>query len=162
MAGLPGSSVRNSNSADNFLRLHVRANSNSQTDQDIKYVVKSAIVDALTPLMVDVISKEQAMQKLNANLGLIESVADSVLESAGFDYGCRAQVRSEYFPTRDYNQYTLPEGVYDALIVELGTGTGDNWWCVVYPPLCFLENNIGGDTGVKYRSKLEEIIKRYF
>jgi len=159
LVGLP---AEHKQTEADFLRLHVRANSNSAADQDIKYVVKQEIVNELTPLFTDVTSKEQAMHRLNDNLWRIKAVADRVLEQAGFNYTSRVGLRTEFFPTRSYNEYSLPEGVYDALIVELGSGTGDNWWCVVYPPLCFLENNIGGDKGVVYKSKLQEIIKRYF
>ena len=143
-----------------FLRLHIRANSNSAADQDVKYLVKQEIVNELTPIFVDVKTKKQAMETLNDNLTRIEQIANGVLSDNGFTYTARAAVKSEHFPTRAYNDVVLPDGVYDALIMELGTGQGDNWWCVVYPPLCFLENNIGGETGVKYRSKLHELIKK--
>ena len=160
--GLPAGTNSGQSGEADFLRLHIRANSNSAVDQDIKYAVKQEIVDELTPLFVDVTSKKQAMEKLNLNLWKIKSVADRVLAGAGFGYAARVGLKTEYFPTRAYNEYSLPEGVYDALIVELGAGVGDNWWCCIYPPLCFLENNIGGDKGVVYRSKLQEIIGRYF
>lgn len=150
------------NSTEDFLRLHIRANSNSAADQDIKYEIKQKVVDALTPVFAGISSKTDAMSKLNCALKQIEDVANTVLKDAGFAYTARAILHKEFFPTRSYNEYCLSEGVYDALIIELGSAQGDNWWCVVYPPLCFLENNIGGDTGVKYKSKLQEIIKRYF
>ena len=160
--GLPAGERGGGAAAEDFLRLHIRANSNSAADQDVKYEVRREIVNELTPIFADVTSKRAAMQTLDANLGRIEAAANRVLAAAGFDYTARAGLRTEYFPTRNYNEHTFPEGVYDALIINLGTGTGDNWWCCIYPPLCFLENNIGGDAGVKYKSKLEEIIKRYF
>jgi len=159
--GLPQQSD-NGGAAEDFLRLHIRANSNSTEDQDIKYEIRQEIVNELTPIFTQLTSKRAAMETLNANLGRIETVANRVLADAGHDYTARAALRTEYFPTRSYNEYSLSEGVYDALIINLGSGEGDNWWCVVYPPLCFLENNIGGDQGVKYRSKLQEIIKKYF
>jgi len=159
--GLPSGLEQGGTEAD-FLRLHIRANSNLAADQDVKYEVRQEIVNELTPIFSNVTSKRTAMETLNANLSRIEAAANRVLAAAGFNYTARAGLRTEYFPTRSYNEYSLPEGVYDALVVSLGTGEGDNWWCVVYPPLCFLENNIGGDSGVKYRSKLQEIIKRYF
>ena len=158
-AGIGLTSAKASNEKD-FLRLHIRANSNSTADQDVKYLVKQEIVNELTPIFVDVTTKKQAMEKLNDNLARIEDVANGVLHANGFTYTARAAIKSEHFPTRAYNDVVLPDGLYDALIMELGTGSGDNWWCVVYPPLCFLENNIGGETGVKYRSKLQELIKK--
>lgn len=159
LLGLPQQSR---NTTGDFLRLHIRANSNSITDQDIKYEIRQEVVNELTPIFTNITSKEAAMQALQNNLSRVEAVADRVLADAGFNYTARADLHTEFFPTRNYNEHTLPEGVYDALIINLGTGAGDNWWCVVYPPLCFLENNIGGDSGVKYRSKLQEIIKKYF
>ena len=71
-------------------------------------------------------------------------------------------MRSEYFPTRCYDDVVLESGEYDSLIVELGSGTGDNWWCVAYPPLCFVNATDDGTENVVYRSKLLEIIKSFF
>ena len=149
-----------------FLRIHVRANSNSTADQDVKYLVKQHVVDELTPIFASITTKAEAMDTLAENLAHIEKIGNFVLAENGFDYGCNAAIKSEHFPTRSYtlnqdSSVTLPEGVYDALILELGSGGGDNWWCVVYPPLCFLENNIGGDTGVKYKSKLQDLINKW-
>jgi len=152
------------NSNQDFLRLHVRANSNSKADQAVKHLVRQSIVDELTPIFFDVENKKDAMHRLAANLEFIESIANNVLSENGFSYTARAAIKSEHFPTRSYTTHeqsmTLPEGVYDALIMELGEGAGDNWWCVVYPPLCFLENNIGGKDGVRYRLKILEWFKK--
>ena len=81
-----------------------------------------------------------------------------MLARNGFDYAARAEVRTEEFPTRVYGDYTLPAGTYTALIVELGSGKGDNWWCVVYPPLCFAGSSQGN---VVYKSKIAEIIENW-
>jgi len=159
--GLPQGSGGGMNESD-FLRLHIRANSNSDVDQDIKFDVRQEIVNELTPIFAGVTSRQMAMETLQNNIGRVEAAANRVLLAGGFGYSARAGLRTEFFPTRHYNGHTLPEGVYDALIISLGAGAGDNWWCVVYPPLCFLENNIGGDKGVVYRSRLQEIIRRYF
>jgi len=142
-----------------FLRLHIRANSNSDADQAVKYLVKQQIVNELTPIFVDVVNRAQAMHALDANLTRIENIANKVLSENGFIYRAVADIRSEFFPTRAYMDLTLPSGIYDALIITLGAGEGDNWWCVIYPPLCFLENNIGGEAGVRYRSRLLDLIR---
>ena len=91
-------------------------------------------------------------------MGEAEKQADKILREHGFTYGARASLRQEEFPTRVYEDITLSAGVYDALILELGTGEGDNWWCVVYPPLCFA----GGNGNVVYKSKIAEIIRNFF
>ncbi|MCL2570033.1 MAG: stage II sporulation protein R [Firmicutes bacterium] len=160
--GIPMGMAGNVNASNEFLRLHIRANSNSVQDQAVKYDVKRAVIDEFTPVFAFVTSREQAMNVLRDNLGRFENVSNRVLRDAGFDYTARASLRQEYFPTRNYHGFTVPAGMYDALILELGAAQGDNWWCVVYPPLCFIDNNIGGDRGVVYRSRIQEIIRRFF
>lgn len=142
---------------NDYLRIHVRANSNSQIDQDVKYKVKDEVVKYITPYVAECVDKETAMQVIGGILGEIEEVCDKALLKYGFDYGSKAEIRAEEFPTRVYGDFTLEQGVYDALIIELGTGTGDNWWCVIYPPLCFTS----ATTDVKYRSAIHDIIKNW-
>ena len=141
-----------------YLRIHVRANSNSQYDQSIKYAVKDKIVAFITPYVAQCSTKERAMEVVGALTDEIEEVCDGALSSLGVSYRSAAEIREEYFPTRVYDGATLEAGVYDALIVELGEGTGDNWWCVVYPPLCFTS----GSADVKYRSIILDIIDKFF
>lgn len=141
-----------------YLRLHVRANSNSAEDQNVKYKVKDAVVDYITPYAAACQSKTEAMQKLGSVLGEIEEVCNGVLEQNGFGYTTTASIRQEEFPTRVYEGVTLESGVYDALIIELGAGTGDNWWCVLYPPLCFTS----ATQNVEYRSLIYDIIDKFF
>lgn len=145
-----------------YLRIHVRANSNSETDQKIKYQVKEAVVDYLTPLIVEGTTFADAYKILEKNLNKIEEVADGVLKSAGFNYNSTARLNDEYFPTRSYGELTLESGYYDALILELGSGEGNNWWCVVYPPLCFIGAEGGDYNNIKYKSKLVEVIQNFF
>lgn len=141
-----------------YLRIHVRANSNEQIDQSVKYKVKDEVVKYITPYAAECKDKQTAMQIIGGILGDIEDVCDGVLKANGFSYSSKASIRSENFPTRVYGDLTLEEGVYDALIIELGTGKGDNWWCVVYPPLCFTSST----TDVKYRSAILDIINKFF
>lgn len=140
-----------------YLRIHIRANSNLEADQSVKYEVKEAIVEYLTPFIAECDTKQKAQKMLGERLKGIETVADGVLCRNGFPYTSRATVREENFPTRFYGELTLEAGLYDALIVELGTGEGDNWWCVVYPPLCFT----GEGTSYRYRSKIADIINDF-
>ena len=148
-------------SATQYLRIHIRANSNTQYDQQIKYTVRDEIVKTLTPLVQSCASKSQAELVLKDNLILIEQTADTVLSAQGYRYRSKASLRAESFPTRVYENLTLPEGVYDALILELGEGAGDNWWCVIYPPLCFTgESAVAGE--IVYKSKIAELIDLWF
>lgn len=141
-----------------YLRIHVRANSNEQSEQAVKYKVKDKIVEFLTPYIAECDTKQKAQALLNDNLDKIKAVADKVLKENGFCYQARVSVKNENFPTRVYDGVELKGGFYDALIVELGSGKGDNWWCVVYPPLCFT----GEQTSYRYRSKILEIIRAFY
>ena len=140
-----------------YLRIHVRANSNEQIDQSIKYIVKDKVVEFITPYAAQCTDKQTAITVIGGILDEIEDVCDRVLEENGFNYVSKASVRAEEFPTRVYGDLTLESGIYDALIIELGTGEGENWWCVIYPPLCFTS----GTADVQYRSAIYEIIQRF-
>lgn len=144
-----------------YLRIHIRANSNSQVDQDVKYQVKDAVVEALIPLLAEVRTKDEAVRIMTDNFSYIENVANGVLKEEGFNYGSRAVIQNEHFPTRTYDfdgtTLTLEEGDYDALILNLGSGEGNNWWCVVYPAFCFTKTK-KFDNFV-YISKIWEILK---
>lgn len=140
-----------------YLRIHIRANSNSQEDQNVKYKVKEGVVDALIPLLADIDDFEEAKIKMQENFSLIEKVANEILQKEGYYYGCRASIDNEYFPTRTYDSLTLKEGYYDALILRLGSGEGDNWWCLVYPAFCF--TNSQNSDNIVYISKIWEKLK---
>lgn len=146
-----------------FLRIHIRANSNSEADQNIKYQVKDILVEYLTPLLTEGTTILKAKEIVKNQLLNLESITNKVLGENNFDYSSKALINNEVFPTRAYEEFVLESGYYDALIVNLGTGEGDNWWCVVYPPLCFVGNESGK---VVYKSKLVEIVedfkKRFF
>jgi len=145
-----------------YLRVHIRANSNSETDQNIKYIIKDKVVEFVTPYLIDCDTKKKSIETINELLPQIECLCDSVLGQYGFSYTSRAKVDSEKFPTRSYDNVTLESGIYDALIIELGSGNGDNWWCIVYPPLCFVNKSNLSEQNIKYQSYLVDIIKKYY
>lgn len=140
-----------------YLRIHIRANSNLCIDQDVKYQIKDKMVNFLTPFLCQCNDKETAIKMVNDNLENLEKIADQTLNQNGFEYKSKAKISKEYFPTRVYDGLVLESGNYDALVVELGKAQGDNWWCVVYPPLCFVSTS----TKYVYKSKLLEIIKDF-
>lgn len=153
-----GSAPAQTEAQTDYLRIHVRANSNDQIDQEVKYKVRDAVVEFITPYAAQCVDKQTAMEVIGSALDGIEDVCDNVLKANGFSYTSRAQLRTEEFPTRVYGDLTLDAGLYDALIIELGSGTGDNWWCVIYPPLCFTS----GTADVTYRSMIYDIIRKFF
>lgn len=142
-----------------YFRVHIRANSNEDIDQGVKYAVKESISNYLTPLLSEVKSYNKAIEVVKNNLNVIEEIADSVLKINNFTYGAKVSVRKEEFPVRTYENLTLEAGIYDALIVELGSATGDNWWCVVFPPLCFVGNS-NDSNKINYKSFVYELINK--
>ena len=153
-----GINLTSTNQHTEYLRIHIRADSNLPEAQAVKYKVKDAVVQFLTPYVAECDTKKKAEKLLADNLDKIESVADRVLAENGYSYKSKASVKNECFPTRVYGGFQLESGFYDALIIELGSGLGDNWWCVVYPPLCFTD----GGSGYVYRSKIINIINEFF
>ena len=141
-----------------YLRIHIRANSNSPIDQDVKYQIKDFVVAYLTPIIAECNTKSKAQTLLSNSLEGVEDVADNVLKNKGFSYKSNAKLCKENFPTRTYGELVLESGYYDSLIIELGDGKGDNWWCVVYPPLCF----VGDGSGYLYKSKILKIIQDFY
>ena len=153
-----GQNIQNNN---DYLRIHIRANSNLTVDQNIKYEVKNALVDELYDVVANADSKEGLILEIEKNKDNLEKVANNVLHKANTAYTAKISVNKEFFPTRVYNEdLTLTSGVYDALIVELGEAKGDNWWCIFYPPLCFMNVNYSKNT--TYRSRIVEQIKKFF
>lgn len=143
-----------------YLRIHIRANSNSEQDQSVKYKVKDNVVEALIPLLSQIESFEEAKCVISENFSMIEQVANQTLQDNGFSYTSSAKISNEYFPTRTYENITLEEGYYDALILNLGSGEGDNWWCIVFPAFCFTQTKKSDN--IVYISQIWEIIKSVF
>jgi stage II sporulation protein R len=130
--------------AEEVLRFHVLANSDREEDQAVKYLVRDEVLEWLNVQMEETtagseMDRETELQFLSAHLDEIESVADRVLAQNGFSYTAHAQLESCYFPARTYGDCTFPAGWYEALRILLGEGQGQNWWCVLYPRLCFTD-----------------------
>ena len=143
-----------------YLRLHIRANSNSEIDQNIKYEIKDELVEFLTPYFCNVTSKNEAVEIVNNLKEKMSEICVEVLRKNGFNYSANVKINNEYFPTRTYSNTTLESGYYDAVIVELGSAEGDNWWCVMYPPLCFITHE--NQTEITFKSKIAEWFKSLF
>lgn len=147
--------TKNDNSNYDYLRIHIRANSNSELDQSVKYKVKDKIVAYLTPQLYDVPSKAEAVKVVEREKHNLEKIGRDELNLNGFDYSVRVKINNEFFPTRTYSNTTLESGFYDAVIVELGSAEGDNWWCVMYPPLCFVANGEKSEK-ITFKSRIAE------
>jgi stage II sporulation protein R len=118
------------------IRLHVLANSDTEEDQSLKLMVRDAIIESIAELTEFVSSRSEAAAIIESSLEEIESLALGVIEKQGFDYSVKAVLDEEYYPERSYEGIRLPEGRYLSLKVMIGSAKGQNWWCVLYPPLC--------------------------
>lgn len=124
--------------ANEILRFHVLANSDSKEDQALKLKVKQEVVTYLQTLLQDCNSKEESIQLLNSHTKEIEQVARQVIEKEGYSYGVKMELAKQYFPIKVYGDLVFPEGEYDALRVLIGAAEGKNWWCVIFPSLCMV------------------------
>ena len=122
--------------SDKVLRLHVLANSDSEADQALKRKVRDSVLETASAILADCPDRETAEQRLSAALPEIEDAARARIAAEGGKQTVTAELRPTVFPTREYEDFTLPAGEYLALRVVRGEGEGHNWWCVVFPPLC--------------------------
>ncbi len=122
--------------ADRVLRLHVVANSDSAADQAVKLQVRDAVLARAQPLLEGAADSREAETILLPRLAELEEIARETLREAGAEDRVAVTLSDQWFPTRDYESFSLPAGQYRALKVTIGEGAGQNWWCVVFPPLC--------------------------
>ena len=122
--------------ARKMIRLHVIANSDSTDDQALKLQVRDKVLDFTTNVLRRSADMEDAQKQLRTELGRIENIAQREIVAQGYDYPVTAQLTRAEFPLKEYDGFSLPAGEYTALRLVIGDGAGQNWWCVVYPPLC--------------------------
>lgn len=126
--------------AEQIIRLHVIANSDTDEDQELKMKVKETIVTYLRGEMQDATSVDEARQAIREHLPEIEEIAAEKMRAEGYEYTAEATLGESYFPVKEYGDLTFPAGNYEALRVRLGESAGHNWWCVMYPSLCFVDS----------------------
>ena len=126
--------------AEQIIRLHVIANSDTDEDQELKMKVKETIVTYLRGEMQDATSVDEARQAIREHLPEIEEIAAEKMRAEGYEYTAEATLGESYFPVKEYGDLTFPAGNYEALRVRLGERAGHNWWCVMYPSLCFVDS----------------------
>lgn len=132
----------------NLIRLHVVANSDGELDQEVKLKVRDEILKFLEPSLRSARTKEEAQSVVSRNIPAITEISRRVLAEDELSYPVQVRLGNYHFPRRDYGEFALPEGDYDALRVVLGEGRGRNWWCVLFPPLCFSDiTGVGDDRG---------------
>ena len=122
--------------ADKLIRLHVIANSDSKEDQTLKLKVRDEVVKSVKELTQSCDTKEDAREVIEQNIETFEAIANRVCEENGAPYRATAALEEANFPTKNYESFSLPAGSYEALRIKLGNADGENWWCVLFPPLC--------------------------
>jgi|Deesub1362A_J573_1020465.scaffolds.fasta_scaffold00070_64 stage II sporulation protein R len=127
---------------ENLIRFHIVPNSDEAADQELKHQVRKAVVEAVSPLVGDIRDAGEARRVIRENLGLIQQVSEAEVAAAGKDYPVEVTFGWWWFPARSYDGLTLAAGEYQAVRVTLGAGSGANWWCVLFPPLCFVNVNV--------------------
>lgn len=143
--------------AGEVFRLHVIANSDTEEDQELKLKVKARIVAYLEEILGEDADLEETKEAVLTHLGEIEEEAEKLIHKQGFDYTVQAVVEKTYFPKKSYGDCTFPAGEYEALNVKIGEAQGHNWWCVLYPSLCFIEDTYGVVTEEK-KEDLKEVL----
>lgn len=126
--------------AHEIIRFHVLANSDSVADQQLKLKVKGDVVDALAPILKSATTVAEARSLLNSHLELIQKTALKTIEENGYTYPVAVTLEQTYFPVKIYGEFTFPPGTYEALRVQIGEAKGQNWWCVMFPQLCFIDS----------------------
>ena len=141
------------------LRIRIIPNSNSEYDQLIKGKVRDSLEITMYDLLKGAKSGEEARNIIVDNLDLVDKDVKKVLNGEGYNLGYKVNYGYNYFPEKEYKGIKYGEGYYESLLVTLGKGEGDNWWCVLFPPLCLIEGEESSD--VEYKSIVSEILQKY-
>ena len=131
------------NLADSVFRLHVIANSDSEEDQNLKYKVRDSLIGYMNTLTNDMNTKDEVIEIAHEHIDDFKEIAQNVVKENGYNYEVNVEIGNLSFPTKTYGDISFPSGFYDALKVEIGKAEGQNWWCVMFPPLCFVDVSSG-------------------
>lgn len=144
---------------EDAIRIRIIPNSNSAFDQDVKGKVKDKLEITMYDLLKDAESSEEAKEIIKNNLELVDNDVKNILSKENYNKGYKINFGMNYFPSKEYKGVKYEEGYYESLVITLGKGEGDNWWCVLFPPLCLIEGE--EDTEVEYKSIVMEILDKY-
>lgn len=142
------------------IRLRVLANSNSEYDQSIKRTVSEQIQIKMYELLKDTKGVEEARKIINRNMNDIEDEVKKTLDENNYKLGYKINYGLNYFPEKEYKGVSYEEGYYESLLITLGEGKGNNWWCVLFPPLCLVEAEESDE--VEYKFFIQELFDKYF
>ncbi|MCI9110511.1 MAG: stage II sporulation protein R [Bacilli bacterium] len=144
---------------DDAIRIRVVPNSNSDYDQEIKGKVRTVLESTMYDLLKDSKNSDEARKIISSNLNTVEKNVEDILQKERYDKDYKVNFGYNYFPEKEYKGVTYEDGYYESLLVTLGEGKGDNWWCVLFPPLCLVEAE--ESTDVEYKSLIKEVLNKY-
>lgn len=147
---------------DKVIRLHVIANSDTVNDQQLKYKVRNKIINKFNNEFDNISSKEESEYIIIEKINDIRNEAESIIKEEGYNYEVNVYYGNYKFPRKFYEDIVLPEGYYDAVRIEIGVANGSNWWCVMFPPLCFVDFGKDNKTepilDIETEKKLQEVL----
>lgn len=152
--------VANNIIPDDAIRIRIIPNSNSEYDQSIKYKVKETIENDMKNLLTNVKNIDDARNIIKNNLDGIQDNISKTLQKNDYDLPFNVNFGFNYFPKKEFKGIVYKEGYYESVVVTLGSGLGDNWWCVLFPPLCMIEAE--ESTDLEYTTMVKSIIDKYF
>lgn len=147
---------------DDAIRIRVIANSNSEYDQQVKNKVKDTLEYDMYNILKNTTDLDEARKLIRSNLDNVEKNIDKTLQEEEYKLPFKVNFGLNYFPKKEFKGITYDEGYYESVVVTLGEGLGDNWWCVLFPPLCMLEAEETETTDVEYTTMVKTIIDKYF
>lgn len=152
-------SAVSTNLSNAVFRLHVVANSDTAEDQALKLQVRDALLNFMNDICANCSTKEEAIAIAQLHQAEFEEIAIKTILDNGYDYSVKINIDTFYFPTKNYGDISLPAGLYDALRVEIGEAKGQNWWCVMFPTLCFIDIS-SGVVNEEAKENLEENLEK--
>ena len=129
--------------SNSVFRLHVIANSDSKEDQELKYKVRDKVLEYMNLISKNCTSKEDVINLAKTHQEEFKNIAQNVIKENGYNYNVNIYIGKYDFPTKSYGDISFPAGNYDCLRIEIGESQGQNWWCVMFPPLCFVDVTSG-------------------
>lgn len=145
---------------DKLIRFHVIANSDTEEDQNLKLKVRDKVIEALSSKLSETKNVDEARNVLKENIDFINLVAKEVILDNNYSYDVNTMLSNENFPDKVYGNYIFPQGNYEAFRVIIGNGEGQNWWCVMFPPLCFVDETKDTVDSNELDKNIEEITEK--
>ncbi|WWU65323.1 stage II sporulation protein R [Clostridium baratii] len=144
---------------DELIRFHVIANSDSKEDQELKLKVRDEVIKHLEPLLKNSKSIEESRKIIKQNNKKVINIAKKVVKDNGYSYNVQTELSRENFPEKVYGKIVLPQGEYEAYRILIGDASGQNWWCVMFPPLCFVDVTKGSVAYNETERRMDEVSK---